>query len=142
MADSFLTLPAQVLRRPDSRVEVLHPLNRTALVTHGPMSDDGSEESNRRRPAMISSRRWRVDISIDEHDDERTTRAEARLQTNDRTDLVGRGTAHRNPADSDVPEIGDELAVARALSELAHELLHSAASDIEQITHERVHLHS
>jgi hypothetical protein len=36
-----------------------------------------------------------------------------------------------------VAEIGDELAVARALSDLAHHLLHAAASDIEQITKQR-----
>jgi hypothetical protein len=31
-----------------------------------------------------------------------------------------------------VPQIGDELAVARALSELSHLLLDDAARDIEQ----------
>ncbi|WP_202868429.1 DUF1876 domain-containing protein [Kribbella sindirgiensis] len=91
---------------------------------------------------MITSRRWRVDIYVDEHDDERTTRAEARLQTNDKTHLVGHGAAHRNPDDAEIAEIGDELAVARALSDLAHKLLHAAASDIEAITHQGVHLHS
>jgi Rv2632c-like len=39
-----------------------------------------------------------------------------------------------------VPEIGDELTVARAMSELAHRLLDSAAADIEGITHRPVHL--
>jgi hypothetical protein len=87
-------------------------------------------------------RRWSVDIFIDEHEDERTTRAEARLHTNDQTQLVGRGTARRNPKDTDIAEIGDELAVARALSNLAHELLDAAASDIEDITHEHVRLHN
>jgi Domain of unknown function (DUF1876) len=91
---------------------------------------------------MITSRRWRVDIVVDEHEDERTTEAVARLHTNDKTELVGRGAAHRNPADAEIAEIGDELAAARALSALAHELLHAAASDIEAITHHRVHLHS
>jgi hypothetical protein len=91
---------------------------------------------------MIASRQWSVEIFIDEHEDERTTRAEARLHTNDKTQLVGRGTARRNPNDTDIAEIGDELAVARALSDLAHELLDAAASDIEQITHEHIRLHS
>ena len=91
---------------------------------------------------MVESRHWSVDIFIDEHEDERTTRAEARLHTSDQTQLVGRGTARRNPKDTDIAEIGDELAVARALSNLAHELLDAAASDIEDITHEHVHLHS
>ena len=91
---------------------------------------------------MIISRRWRVDIYVDEHEDDRTTRAEARLHTGDNTHLVGTGAAHRNPTDTEIAEIGDELAVARALSDLAHKLLHAAASDIEAITHERVQLHS
>ncbi|WP_405064877.1 DUF1876 domain-containing protein [Kribbella sp. NBC_01510] len=91
---------------------------------------------------MIASRQWSVEIFIDEHEDERTTHAEARLHTNDETHLVGRGTARRNPKDSDIAEIGDELAAARALSALAHELLHAAASDIEQLTHEHTRLHS
>lgn len=90
---------------------------------------------------MPTSRRWTVDIYIDEHDDDRLTRAEARLHTNDPTHLIGKGTARRHPEDAEVSEIGDELAAARALSDLAHQLLHTAATDIEQITHERVHLH-
>ena len=89
---------------------------------------------------MVASRHWSVEIFIDEHEDERTTNAEARLNTNDKTQLVGRGTARRNPGDTEIAEIGDELAVARALSSLAHELLDAATADIEQITHEHIHL--
>lgn len=36
--------------------------------------------------------------------------------------------------------IGDELAVARALADLAHQLLEATAADIEAITHEPAHL--
>jgi hypothetical protein len=89
---------------------------------------------------MAATRRWSVDIFIDEHEDERITHAEARLRTNDKTHLVGRGTAHRHPDDAEVAEIGDELAAARALSNLSHELIHAAASDIEQITKKHVNL--
>jgi hypothetical protein len=89
----------------------------------------------------MNMRRWNVTIFIDEHEAENLTRAEARLHTDDETKLIGHGSARRNPADAQVPEIGDELAAARALSDLAHKLLHAAASDIEQLTHERVRLH-
>jgi hypothetical protein len=41
-----------------------------------------------------------------------------------------------------VAEIGDELAVARALSDLAHQLLHAAVTDIEQVTKKRAYLRS
>jgi hypothetical protein len=88
-------------------------------------------------------KRWTVDIYIDEHEDEddRRTHAEARLHTGDDTHLVGVGAAKRNPADLEVPEIGDELATARALSELAHLLLQAAADDVAAITHTQVRLH-
>ena len=89
---------------------------------------------------MSTSKHWRVDIYIDEHTDDRRTRAEARLHHPDATGLIGEGVARRNPHDTEVPEIGDELAVARALSDLAHRLLDAAASDIEQITHRAAHL--
>ena len=82
---------------------------------------------------MSIAKRWTVEIRIDEH--EARTRAEARLHTDDRTNLVGVGQARLNPADRDIPEIGDELAAARALSDLAHLLLDAAATDIEGVTH-------
>jgi len=71
---------------------------------------------------------WTVDIFIEESDD--LTRARARLQTRD-TQMTATGSARRSPRDPAVPEIGDELATARALMALAEQLLHSAASDIE-----------
>jgi Rv2632c-like len=89
---------------------------------------------------MTQMRRWSVEIYIDEHADERLTRAEARLHTDDPTNLVGSGSAHRHPDDHDVAEIGDELAVARALSDLAHQLLHAAVTDIEAVTKKRAYL--
>lgn len=89
---------------------------------------------------MTQTHKWGVEIYIDEHADDRTTHAEARLHTNDRTTLVGTGTAHRHPRDREIAEIGDELAAARALSDLAHQILHAAALDIEEITNKRVHL--
>ncbi|MEV4536673.1 DUF1876 domain-containing protein [Asanoa sp. NPDC049518] len=84
---------------------------------------------------MTRIKTWTVAIDITEHDDERLTNAEARLHTSDATDLRGRGQARRNPADGEVPEIGDELAAARALSDLAHQLLEAAAGDIQQMAH-------
>jgi hypothetical protein len=43
--------------------------------------------------------------------------------------------SRRNPSDESEPRIGDELAAARALSDLAHQLMAAAASDIESKTH-------
>ena len=84
------------------------------------------------------SKTWSVQIDLGEHDG--MTRAVARLHTGDRTSLTGTGLARLNPADPDVPEIGDELASARALSQLAHALLEAAAEDISGVLHESVEL--
>lgn len=89
---------------------------------------------------MAATKRWTVDVYIDEHEEERSTRAEARLHTGRATDLRGIGVAQRNPDDREVPEIGDELAASRALADLAHQLLQATAGDIEQVTHQPVQL--
>ncbi|HEU4543737.1 MAG TPA: dsRBD fold-containing protein [Jiangellaceae bacterium] len=88
---------------------------------------------------MTATKHWTVDIYIDEHDDD-STRAEARLRTRESTQVKGIGFARRNPHDVNVPEIGDELAAARALADLARRLLQTTAEDIEDLTHESVHL--
>jgi hypothetical protein len=79
---------------------------------------------------MDAVKTWTVQVDIDEHEDR--TRAVARLRMGRDQSLAGTGLARLNPADRNVPQIGDELAVARALSELSHLLLDVAARDIEQ----------
>ena len=81
---------------------------------------------------------WRVDVMIGENDGR--TYAEARLVTDISSRLVGVGRATVSPQDYDVPEIGDEVAVARALLDLGHKLLDTASDDIEGVTGEPVHL--
>jgi Domain of unknown function (DUF1876) len=83
-------------------------------------------------------KRWIVTVDLDEHDGR--TRARARLHTRDTDRLVGVGTAHLNPTDLDVPEIGDEIAVARALSDLGARLLRTAADDVAAVTGEHAFL--
>lgn len=46
------------------------------------------------------------------------------------------GTARLSPVDRNVAEIGDELAIARALSDLAGQMLRVSAHDIEAATDE------
>ena len=48
--------------------------------------------------------------------------------------------ALRNPADPAQPQIGEEIAAARALSDLVHQLLDKAAAEIEDVTHKPAHL--
>ena len=80
---------------------------------------------------------WPVEISL--HEEDGTTRAEARL-SKDGVGMIGHGLARRNPDDQKVTQIGEEIAAARALSDLAHQLLSDAAGQIEGITHQRAHL--
>lgn len=78
---------------------------------------------------MTGTKTWNAEISITEIESE--VRAEARLRGKDGGQMVGQGTARCNPADENVPDIGDELAVARAMSDLSHQLIQRAAHDIE-----------
>jgi hypothetical protein len=71
---------------------------------------------------------WDIHIYLFEHDDD-STYARAVLKTRDTT-LTGEGTARRNPADTPVAEIGDEIAVGRALVSLGEQLLNAAADDM------------
>jgi hypothetical protein len=87
---------------------------------------------------MTAMKRWRVEVFLGEDDGH--TYAEARLHTEIGDHLVGVGRARLSPDDYDVPEIGDEVAVARALTDLGHRLLITAAQDIEQVTNKPVRL--
>jgi hypothetical protein len=72
---------------------------------------------------MSTAKRWTVEILLDEVD-EGATRAVARLDTSDDAHLHGRGT-WRQADDGDVAvvsEVGDDVAVSRALAEIADKL--------------------
>lgn len=79
-------------------------------------------------------RDWTVHVSVFEHEDD--TEARAVLVADAPEHLVATGEAHRSPHDSPVAEIGDEVAVARALRHLADRLLDTAERDIEDLTGE------
>jgi uncharacterized protein DUF1876 len=71
---------------------------------------------------------WTVSVSIDERDGQ--TRAKARLRWRD-NEAVGVGLARLSPAERYVAGIGDELAVARALSDLARRMMAGTVQHIE-----------
>ncbi|HEY2296167.1 MAG TPA: DUF1876 domain-containing protein [Jatrophihabitans sp.] len=77
---------------------------------------------------------WTATIYLEEHDHQ--TSARVRLDTKD-NHIEGYGVARCHPHDRDVSRIGDELAVARALSDLAHKLFDATVGDIEAMTHEK-----
>ena len=73
---------------------------------------------------------WTINLSFTEDRD--YTQAMALLQTPDGRELRGFGQSRRSPEDRPVTAIGEEVAGARALSSLAHELLSYAAEQIER----------
>jgi hypothetical protein len=88
---------------------------------------------------MTVNDRWSMMLSVRESEGE--TIATALLAMEGDEHLTGKGKARLNPVDQGVEKIGAEIAMARALSDLAHKLLHSAANDVEGMTHQRAHLH-
>ncbi|GAT69518.1 hypothetical protein PS9374_05193 [Planomonospora sphaerica] len=80
----------------------------------------------------MEAKQWTVQIYITEDGDD--TSARAVLTTRDTDHLSGLGHSHRNPADYPIPEIGDELAVARALADLTNKLLVTTSRDLAQVT--------
>jgi hypothetical protein len=82
--------------------------------------------------APVHAKTWQVEIFVTEKG--QYTHAAAVLHTSAGTVLRHTGVARRNPADPDVPEIGDELAVSRALMGLAQDLFEATVADVEQNT--------
>ncbi|WP_433258114.1 DUF1876 domain-containing protein [Streptosporangium sp. CA-135522] len=80
----------------------------------------------------MEAEQWTVQIYIAEEGDDTSVRAV--LSTKDKTHITGVGHAHRNPADRPAPEIGDELAVARALTDPGSRLLSVTSEGITQFT--------
>ena len=77
------------------------------------------------------TKHWVVLIAVDEH--ENPTRARARFSWRGTT-LEGIGRAGLDTTDDHAAEIRDELAVARALSNLANQLFAASVSDIKTAT--------
>lgn len=72
---------------------------------------------------------WDVRLEISEDADH--CEVIAHLDAGDRG-LSGVGRSRRNPADPTVPQVGEELATARALHDLAHHLSQDAWRMIEE----------
>jgi hypothetical protein len=81
---------------------------------------------------------WHVDVAFSEVEDK--TRADAILEIAGQH-FHGWGQAKRSPGDPSVPVVGEELAAARALSDLSHQLVNAAAQRIEDYEGRPVTLH-
>lgn len=83
-------------------------------------------------------REWQVRVSLVEAGDDTTATVVLVADSPDR--LRARGKSHRSTDDSAEHEIGDEVAVARALRHLADELIEHAERTIERRTGEEAHV--
>src|SRR5207248_10233730 len=102
----------------DARVEDVGEATSAVDVTAGP-----------EKPRHVKSWSIRVDV----YESATGTTAHAVLSSEATDKLGAEGSARLRPGDTDVPEIGDEVAVARALHRLADGLLEAAAEDIAAV---------
>ena len=76
---------------------------------------------------------WTVEILLGDRDGH--SRATAHLHTGAARQLMASGSAELSPRDAyDVPEIGFELATARALRSLADKLLSIGDEDVAEVS--------
>jgi hypothetical protein len=87
-------------------------------------------------PGPGSTKSWAVHLNVFEEGD--ITVARAVLDTGD-TVLESRAEARRSPHDPQVPEIGDEFAVGRALIDLGHQLIRAGTVDSAAFDSTRTH---
>ena len=76
----------------------------------------------------MESKTWTADIVLTETSEKTDARVTLRMGD---AECAAEGHARRNPNDPLVPRIGEELATARALTELSHKLVEEAARILE-----------
>ncbi|MEV6854259.1 DUF1876 domain-containing protein [Streptomyces microflavus] len=72
---------------------------------------------------------WHIELEFEE--DAHRTRAAALVRLSDGTEVRAHGYASRHPSDEDQQRVGEEIAGARALNELAMKLLTKAHEEID-----------
>ncbi|MFI9806325.1 DUF1876 domain-containing protein [Streptomyces sp. NPDC052301] len=75
---------------------------------------------------------WHVELEFQE--DDQHTRAAALVRLPDGTEVRGHGHASRHRIDSNQPRVGEEIAGARALNEMAMQLLSKAHDEIDEMS--------
>ncbi len=131
------------LRHPDGSppyvVEWSDTQERT-LVFPGPDAhvERGAPDEGR-APVGPPAAVWKVQVTVTREGPETT--AHAVLAPGDPDRLGAVGHSRRNPEDGEVPVIGDEVAVARALRHLADRLIDTAEEQIEDATGRPARVH-
>jgi hypothetical protein len=135
--------PPYVVEWSDGHTGVIYPGPGAVLRVTGPddppperapvaqASGDPSGAAGPPEPAS-PTREWTVRVSIFESADDTSARAVLVADAPQR--LVATGESHRSHRDEPVAEIGDEVAVARALRHLADTLMEAAEDDIASMT--------
>ncbi|MDX3309803.1 DUF1876 domain-containing protein [Streptomyces sp. NPDC054884] len=81
------------------------------------------------RTATRTAVGWHVELEFEE--DDRHTRAAALVRLPDGTEVRSQGHASRHTVDADQPRVGEEIAGARALNDIAMQLLTKAHTEID-----------
>ena len=142
--------PPYLVRWADGHTGLMYPGPGSVLrveAEHATIAAAETSQSSAERasagavePTLPHVKEWHVRVSIFESGDD--TSANVVLLTEAPTHLNAHGQSHRDTGDKSVriPEIGDEVAVARALRHLADQLIETAAKDIEAVTGKEAHL--
>ncbi|MFI9274256.1 DUF1876 domain-containing protein [Kitasatospora sp. NPDC052896] len=78
---------------------------------------------------------WHIELEFDEVDNK--TRAAAMVRLQDGTELRAHGYTSRHPSDMSQPRVGEEIAAARALQDLAKQLFEKAHGEIDEASGHR-----
>lgn len=129
--------PPYLVRWNDGHTGLLYPGPGSVLRVISPSDSASHIPEPRTQSGQANNadrfREWTIRVSILEGDD---TTATAVLLTDAPMELRTTGASHRSAQDPRIPQIGDEVAVARALHHLADQLLNAATRTIEESTHE------
>jgi Domain of unknown function (DUF1876). len=102
------------------------------------LDHESGDDRDAPRRRIVQIKTWYVELFIFEDDD--STSARAVLHSDSPEHKEAHGRAIRTPRDLAVPEVGDEVAAAAALYNLADVLRQTAAEDILEIEHRSVRL--
>ncbi|MFI1017346.1 DUF1876 domain-containing protein [Streptomyces sp. NPDC020965] len=73
---------------------------------------------------------WHIEMEFREEGER--TRAAALVRLADGTEVRGHGNAQRHPSDAEQLRVGEEIAGARALMDIASQMLQKAHTEIDQ----------
>jgi hypothetical protein len=117
----------------DATTKVTAPSDRVPyLGARGPRFAEHSDQTHGTRERTVNEQQWSVDVHLAEHTadgSEMSVSARARLVGLDGVTLEGAGRARLFARHSTAVTISREVAVARALADLSHRLLRSAADE-------------